>query len=94
MTKLRTVLAAGIVAAAATSFTPAGATSDVKEIALKDGATLLIFKDGKMSMRDKQGRTMGMKDGQEMETRDGKKLMMRGNEIWRVTEREELYRGN
>lgn len=92
MTKFRTGFAAAIIAVATTAASSAWATTDVKEIALKDGSTLMVFKDGKMSMRDKQGRTVSMKDGHEMETRDGRKLMMRGNAIWRATEREELYR--
>jgi hypothetical protein len=76
----------------------AAANADVKEVPLKDGSTLLIFKDGKMSMRDARGRTISMKDGMTMETKDGKIYVMKGNEIWRKTTaeqlREELYRGS
>jgi hypothetical protein len=86
------VMALGLAAAGA-----ALADADVKEIPLKDGSTLLIFKDGKMSMRDARGRVMSMKDGMQMETKDGKVFVMKGNEIWRKTTqeqfREELYRG-
>ena len=73
------------------------AQQDVKEIALKDGSTLLVFKDGKMSMRDARGRVHGMKDGVAMETKNGQVIMMKGNEVWRRTSSEklweELYRG-
>ena len=68
------------------------AADDAQQIPLKDGSTLLVFKDGKMSMRDKNGRTMSMKDGVAMETKDGKKLMMKGNEVWRRLPAEELYK--
>jgi len=68
-----------------------------RQIALKDGSTLVVFKDGKMSMRDKTGNVVGMKDGVPMETKDGQIIMMKGNEIWRKTSTEkqweELFRG-
>jgi hypothetical protein len=68
-----------------------------KEIKLKDGTTLIVFKDGKMAMRDARGRPMSMKENHPMETKDGKVIMMRGNELWRKTqnekELEDLYRG-
>jgi hypothetical protein len=74
------------------------AQQDARQIALKDGSTLLVYKDGKMSMRDKNGKIVSMKDGLQMETKDGQVLMMKGNEIWRKTstekQLEELYRGN
>lgn len=73
------------------------AQDDAREIPLKDGSTLLVFKDGKMSMRDARGRTQSMKDGMRMETKDGQVIMMKGNEVWRKTsgERlaEDLYKG-
>lgn len=57
-----------------------------KSIALKDGSTVYIFKDGKMGMEDKYGRPAYMAPGHVMETKDGKKIIMNGNEIWRVDE--------
>lgn len=53
-------------------------------VGLKDGSTLYIFKDGKMSMEDKSGRAMVMKAGQVMETKDGQRLIMVGNEVARL----------
>lgn len=53
-------------------------------VGLKDGSTLYIFKDGKMSMEDKSGRAMLMKAGQVMETKDGQRLVMVGNEVARL----------
>lgn len=61
--------------------------SQVKEaIPLKDGSTVYIFKDGKMGMEDKLGRATFMAPGHAMETKDGRKIIMNGNEIWRVEE--------
>ena len=68
-----------------------------RHIPLKDGTTVILFKDGKMAMRDARGRPLGMKENHPMETKDGKVIMMRGNELWRRTqserELEDLYRG-
>ena len=53
-------------------------------IGLKDGSTLYVFKDGKMSMEDKYGRPMRMKAGQVMEAKDGQRLIMVGDEVARL----------
>lgn len=55
-----------------------------KVIALKDGSTIYIFKDGKMAMEDKYGRATRMKKGVVMETKDGQKIMMHGDEVMRL----------
>lgn len=55
-----------------------------KSIVLKDGSTVHIYKDGKMAMENKHGRPQHMKEGQVMETKDGQKIMMKGNEMWRM----------
>lgn len=55
-------------------------------IPLKDGPSLYNFKDGKLGMEDKFGRPQSMKQGHVMETKDGKKIIMTGNEVWRVEE--------
>ena len=55
-----------------------------KSYDLKDGSTVHVFKDGKMGMEDKYGRAVTMAEGHAMETKDGGKIMMKGNEIWRV----------
>ena len=44
-------------------------------------------------MEDKAGRTQNMKDGEIMETKDGEKIMMKGNELWRVERRHDIHRG-
>ena len=56
----------------------------VAQYLLKDGNTLYVYKDGKMAMEDKNGKSVFMKEGTPMETKDGKKIMMKGNELWRV----------
>ena len=56
----------------------------VAQYLLKDGNTLYVYKDGKMAMEDKNGKSVSMKEGTPMETKDGKKIMMKGNELWRV----------
>jgi hypothetical protein len=55
-----------------------------KVIEMKDGSTLYIFKDKKMSMEDKNGRATRMKPGHVMETKDGQQLMMVGDEVARL----------
>lgn len=55
-----------------------------KSIELKDGSTVYLFKDGKMGMEDKLGRAVRMKQGQVMEAKDGQKIMMHGDEVWRL----------
>ena len=55
-----------------------------KFIELKDGSTVYIFKDGKMAMEDKLGRTVRMKKDTVMETKDGQKILMHGDEVMRL----------
>ena len=55
-----------------------------KTIALKNGSTIYLFKDGKMAMEDKYGRAVRMKKGVVMETKDGQKVMMHGDEVVRL----------
>jgi len=60
-------------------------TTDVqKSVQLKDGSTVHIFKNGKMAMEDKYGRSASMKPGQVMEAVDGQKITMQGNEVARL----------
>jgi hypothetical protein len=59
-------------------------------IPLKDGTSVVIFRDRKMSMRDKFGRAHAMPEGTIMKTADGQKIHMKGNEFWRKTTAREL----
>lgn len=89
---MRKILAtAGILAVMSTSvFAQATATPNFPHpdadavYMLKDGNTLYVYKDGKMAMENKFGNAVYMKEGVPMETKDGKKIMMKGNELWRV----------
>ena len=77
---LMTTVAATVAASAFASDT----ANVEKSYELKDGSTVHVFKDGKMGMEDKYGRAVTMAEGHAMETKDGQKIMMKGNEIWRV----------
>lgn len=57
-----------------------------KSIELKDGSTVYLFKDGKMGMENKFGRVESMKPGHVMETKDGQRIIMIGNEVFRLDE--------
>ena len=82
MLKMLTMAAA--LALAATGTTAAETTNVDKSFVLKDGTTVYVFKDGKMAMEDKLGRTVAMKPGQVMQTTDGQSLVMIGNEVARL----------
>jgi hypothetical protein len=70
-------------AAAATAF--AINLAEVQQtLPLKDGSTVYVFKDGKMSMEDKLGRVTRMQPGHVMETKDGQKILMIGDEVARL----------
>lgn len=85
--KLLVAVAGGMVALSAFAVDQ---TKVDKSIELKDGSTVYIFKDGKMGMENKFGRVESMKPGHVMETKDGKRIVMIGNEVWRL---EELLHG-
>lgn len=61
-----------------------GDAAIVQSIQLKDGTTMHHYKDGKMSMEDKYGKVVYMKDGVAMQTIDGKTITMSGNEVARL----------
>jgi hypothetical protein len=83
---MKEMLMVAALSTAAVSAYAVDASQVQKSIALKDGSTVYIFKDGKMGMEDKVGRATYMAPGHVMETKDGKKIIMNGNEIWRVDE--------
>jgi len=56
----------------------------VQSIKLKNGTIMHHYKDGKMSMEDKSGNVVYMKDGVAMQTADGKTITMTGNEVARL----------
>lgn len=83
---LKKLLAIAALASLGVSAHAVDAAQVDKSIELKDGSTVYIFKDGKMGMEDKFGRATYMAPGHAMETSDGQKIVMNGNEIWRLDE--------
>ena len=81
---LKQLLMVTVLSTAAVSVLAVSSGEVEKSIPLKDGSTLFIFKDGKMAMEDKLGKSMSMKAGVVMETKDGKMIMMHGNELMRL----------
>jgi hypothetical protein len=81
---LKKVLMIVAISSAAASAYAVDHTQVKQAIELKDGSTVYIFKDGKMGMEDKFGKARTMKEGAIMETKDGQKIMMKGNEIYRI----------
>lgn len=59
-------------------------SEDAKMVDLKDGATVHVFKNGKMAMENKFGLVRSMKPGEVMEAKDGQKIAMEGNETARL----------
>ena len=51
---------------------------------LKDGATLYVFKDGKMAKEDRFGRAVYLQPGEVLELADGRKITAVGNEVARL----------
>ncbi len=87
---IATLGAASTTAFAANDLAP---RSGDRSIELRDGNVVVIFADGKMSMRDQRGRVLHMQHGQAMVTKDGQTLAMNGNEVQRKTEAERIYSG-
>ena len=93
--KLAVAIAATILSLPAFAQVSASYTTDTlqvaKTIALKDGSSVTVYEDGKMAMEDRFGRSISMKPGQVMKTRDDGKVVMAGNETYRVEWRDPLH---
>lgn len=84
-------LVATALSAAATGVDPAkGDAAVVQSIQLKDGVVMHHYRDGKMSMEDKYGRVVYMKEGVSMQTEDGRTIIMKGNEVARLYQEKHL----
>lgn len=81
---LKVLATAAVVLFSANAATAANMANVEKSFPLKDGSTVYIFKDGKMAMEDKLGRTVPMKPGHVMQTKDGQSILMVGNELARL----------
>ena len=56
-----------------------------KQVELKDGGRLLLYKDGKMAVEDKYGNPVWtIKSGGTVEARNGEKITVNSNEIQRL----------
>ncbi len=53
-------------------------------IELRDGSTLHVFKDGKMSKEDAFGRAVFLKRGEILTAKDGRQITAVGNEVARL----------
>ena len=93
--KLAVATALTILSLPAFAQVSASYTTDALEvtrtIALKDGSSVTVYKDGKMAMEDRFGRSVSMRPGQVMEGTDGSKVVMAGNETYRVEWRDPLH---
>jgi Copper resistance protein K len=77
-------------AAGAVSVAPRDSTEQA--IALKDGGTLILRKDGTMYHADAAGKRVRMKDGVVMEAKDGTRYMMKSDAVWKqITEKGTMH---
>lgn len=79
------VLVAAVAAAAVPAFARDAAQQAAQQaVALKDGSTLYVFKDGKMAKEDRFGRAVSLRNGDVLEALDGRKLTADSNEVSRL----------
>jgi predicted lipoprotein with Yx(FWY)xxD motif len=72
-------------AALAPAFAMDAARSEAKQvIALQNGETLYIFKDGLMAKESKFGNVSHLSKGEVVQTADGKSITTMGNEVARL----------
>lgn len=57
----------------------------VKSTQLKDGSIVHEFKDGKMAMESKFGKAVRMQEGASMETANGQSIIMKGDEVAKLS---------
>lgn len=81
--KSKLAVAASIAALSLTAYA-VDMSNVVKTYELKDGSKVHVFKDGKMGMENKYGKAVSMPEGKVMETKDGNKILMKGNEVFRL----------
>jgi uncharacterized membrane-anchored protein len=61
-------------------------------IALKDGGTLILHKDGTTYHANAAGKRIRMKDGVVMEGKDGDRYMMKNDAVWKqITEKGTMH---
>jgi len=73
-------------AALAPAFSMDAARSEAKQvIALQNGETLYVFKDGLMAKESKFGSVVHLSKGEVVQTADGKSITTMGNEVARLS---------
>jgi len=73
-------------AALAPAFAMDAARSEAKQvIALQNGETLYVFKDGLMAKESKSGSVIHLYKGEVVQTADGKSITTMGNEVARLS---------
>jgi hypothetical protein len=76
--------------APAVSVVPTDSTEQA--IALKDGGTLILRKDGTMYHANAAGKRVQMRDGVVMEAKDGTRYMMKNDAVWKqITEKGTMH---
>jgi hypothetical protein len=83
------IAAIALFGAAVSTTTPAFADHKAREtarevVALADGGTLYIFKDGKMAKANQFGRATYLKKGEVLRTAQGKSIEVTSNEVARL----------
>ena len=74
------------IAALAPAFAMDSARSEAKQvIALQNGETLYVFKDGLMAKESKYGNVIHLSKGEVVQTADGKSITTMGNEVARLS---------
>lgn len=82
---LAAAVAIAMGALSAPAFAHDAVASAVKEsIALKDGAVLHVFPDGKMARESRYGRASYLTQGETLETADGRRITATSNELARL----------
>jgi hypothetical protein len=76
-------LIAAVLVAAGIAF-PAHTEETAATVALKDGGTLVVGKDGKTYHTDSKGKRVRMKDGVVMEGKDGSRYLMKNDALWKA----------
>ena len=84
MIRKLSILVLSLAAVAPAFATDAARLEAQQVVALQNGETLYIFKDGKMAKENKFGRPVYLSSGEVVQTADGKSITTMGNETARL----------
>jgi hypothetical protein len=85
MIRKLSILVLSLAAVAPAFATDAARLEAQQVVALQNGETLYIFKDGKMANENKFGRPVYLSSGEVVQTADGKSITTMGNEVARLS---------